>query len=264
MTELTVDQSQPTRENKDVASGFSAAPWPLIRRILEVVGWLALAGLIYVGVSSIFARGIFLLDAFSQTNPEASMNAFDIRYYQSAVTTVMHLIPGLFIAFLGPLQFIPTIRKRWLRFHRISGAVFILSGVIGSVSGIIIGVFDPFLGVSGAGFNESMATAFFSVYILFCLAMAVFRIRKRMIAEHREWMIRSFSIMMGIATERLLIGVVQTFNPEVEFGVLFGTTFWMAIMINLAVAESWINLTRTPGNGVRHWKDVDAAYWRSR
>jgi len=39
---------------------------------------------------------------------------------------------------------------------------------------------------------------------------------------------------------------------------LFGTTFWMAAVTNMAGAEIWIVLTRTPGNGARHWKDVDA------
>jgi len=40
--------------------------------------------------------------------------------------------------------------------------------------------------------------------------------------------------------------------------VLFGTTFWMAGVINLSAAQLWISCTRTPGNGARHWKDMDA------
>jgi len=102
-----------------------------------------------------------------------------------------------------------------------------------------------------------MATAFFSTYVLFCLVMAYRRIRERKFGQHREWMVRSFALLLGIATERLMLTALQI-NTDIDMAVLFGTTFWMAITANMAAAEIWINLTRTPGNGARHRKDVDA------
>ena len=47
-------------------------------------------------------------------------------------------------------------------------------------------------------------------------------------------------------------------HPGIDIAVLFGTTFWMAAVTNLGAAELWISFTRTPGNGARHWKDMDA------
>jgi hypothetical protein len=112
------------------------------------------------------------------------------------------------------------------------------------------------MGFTGQGFNEAMATAFLSAYVFFCLTMAIYRIRNKRIGPHREWMIRGFALMTAIATERLLLIAFQA-TLDVDIGILFGTTFWMAAILNLAVAESWINLTRTPGNGTAHWKDLD-------
>jgi uncharacterized membrane protein len=86
--------------------------------------------------------------------------------------------------------------------------------------------------------------------------MAYSRIRKRMFGQHREWMIRSFALLLAIALERLMLTFLQI-TTGIDIAVLFGTTFWMAAVTNMAAAETWIALTRTPGNGARHWKDVD-------
>ena len=82
-------------------------------------------------------------------------------------------------------------------------------------------------------------------------------IRAKNIGTHREWMIRSWALMLAIATERLMLGVLMS-STDIGIGILFGITFWMAVTTNVAAAEIWINLTRTPGNGNRHWKDLDA------
>ena len=241
--------------NNSLPGDYSSHPWPKIRTRLEVLGWVMVIFLALTGLSSVIGRAIFLVTAFA--NPEMKMNAFDVRYYVNHFAAISHLIPAAFIAILGPLQFIRPLRKRYLKAHRWSGRIYILSGTIGAFSAIAIGVFNPFMGISGQGFNEAMATAFLSAYVLFCLYMAYNRIRYKMIGAHREWMIRSFALMLAIATERTILGALL-FTTGVEIGVLFGTTFWMAALINLVVAETWIVITRTPGNGAQHWKDVDA------
>ena len=102
-----------------------------------------------------------------------------------------------------------------------------------------------------------MATTFFAAYILFCLYKAYGTARAKQFAPHREWMIRSWGLMLAIATERTLLGIFLA-TTNVDISILFGTTFWLAGVINIAASEYWIHLTRTPGRGVRHWKDFDA------
>ncbi|PCH60159.1 MAG: hypothetical protein COC19_06290 [SAR86 cluster bacterium] len=243
----------------NTGANFSAAPWPAVRKVLEVAGWLAVAILVFTGLSAIFGRAAFMSDALSQpiANPEEVFDAFEIRYFNNSVATFLHLGPGFLVMVLGPMQFMRGLRKNYLNAHRWSGRVFLICGVIGALSGIAIGVFDPFMGVDGQGFNESMATAFLSAYIFFALIMAYRKIRQRQFGAHREWMIRAFALLLAIATERLMLTVLMG-ATGIDVAILFGTTFWMAGVTNLAAAEIWISLTRTPGNGARHWKDVDA------
>ena len=238
---------------------FSAAPMPSLRRGLEIIGWIAVAILVITGLTAIIGRADFMLGALAQPipNPDEVFNPFDVRYYNNALATFLHLGPGFFVMVLGPLQFMRGVRKKHIKLHRISGRVFVLSGVIGAFSGAVIGVLDPFMGITGQGFNESMATVFLSIYVLFTLTMAIVRIRQRNFGQHREWMIRAFAIMLAIATERLMLTLFMS-TTGIDVANLFGATFWMAGVINIAAGELWISLTRTPGNGARHWKDMDA------
>ena len=255
MSDLTAGETTPSEGGMD----FSAAPMPALRRGMEVVGWVLVALLVFTGLSAIFGRTGFMIGALSEpiANPEEVFNAFDIRYYTNAMATILHLGPGFFVMVLGPLQFMRGVRKKYIKLHRISGRIFVLCGIIGAFSGIAIGVFDPFMGVGDQGFNESMATAFFSLFILLSLVMALVRIKQRNFGQHREWMIRAFALMLAIATERLMLTALMA-TTGIEIAVLFGTTFWMAGVSNMAAAELWISFTRTPGNGARHWKDLDA------
>lgn len=252
MTDMTAGGGSPELE-------FSAPSARTLRKVLETGGWLMMAVLIFTGLTAIFGRGDFLIEASSQefTDPIEQFNPFDGRYVQFSPASWAHLVTGLLIFCLGPLQFIRPIRKNYLNFHRWSGRVWLVAGGIAAFSGGFIGIFQPFMGVDGQGFNESMATTFFALYTLFCMYKAYTSIRAKKIGAHREWMIRSWALMLAIATERVILGILMA-NTDIGIGVLFGTTFWMAGVINISASEIWINLTRTPGNGARHWKDLDA------
>ena len=253
MSELSIDT-----QNIDASvQTFNTNRARALRKNLEIIGWLVVAALIAVGLTSVIGRGIFVLEALAEPDPEAVFNAFDIRYLEHYIATILHLIPALLIVFIGPLQFISAIRNRYRTFHRWSGRIFLVCGAVGAATGFFIGAIYPFMGVDGQGFNESMATTAIALYTWFCLYKAYTSIRMRRIGKHREWMIRSWSIMLGIATERVILGIFMA-STDIGMGVLFGATFWMAAAINISVAEYWIHLTRTPGNGARHWKMIDA------
>ncbi len=220
---------------------------------LEITGWVLVLMLIALGLSSVLTRGVFLVEAM--LDPDAVFNAFDVRYVEHPLATLFHLVPSLVIAVVGPLQFVRRFRQRQPLLHRLCGRAFVICGLVAAASGFYVGVFYPFGGLDGPGFNQAVATTVFAAFTAFCLVRAYLSIRARNIAAHREWMIRSWALMLAIATERTFLGLLLA-TTNVDMTVLFGTTFWMAGVLNVAVAEVWINLTRTPGRGARHWKDA--------
>ena len=222
----------------DVAIADSAHPFEAdrnLRRVLEVVGWVLVAAMLGTGLISVFTRMFFMGEATG--TPADTYDAFNVRYVLNPLVTWLHLLPALCIAATGPLQFIRRVRNKKRQLHRVSGRIYLTCGVIGAFSGLYLGAVHPFSGWQGPGANEGFATIFFASFTLFCLVKAYTTVRRRQFAAHREWVIRSWALMLGIGTERILLGVMLTVT-EIDIAVLFGLTFWMAAAINIPVPSN--------------------------
>jgi uncharacterized membrane protein YozB (DUF420 family) len=145
---------------------------------------------------------------------------------------------------LGPLQFMPGIRARYLRFHRWSGRIYIASAYIVGISALIMSLVLSPIG----GINQAAATILFAILFLVSLSKAWWFILRRQASLHREWMIRAFSIGLAIGTIRPIMVLFFAFSglPPQTF---FGTAFWIGFTLHTLAAEIWINYTRiTPSS----------------
>lgn len=69
-------------------------------------------------------------------------------------------------------------------------------------------------------------------------------------------MIRTFALMLGVATQRVLM-IILTVLTGIGREPMFAPAMIAGMIINIVVAEYWIALTKNPGSGHRHWKDLD-------
>src|SRR5690606_35633929 len=120
------------------------------------------------------------------------------HYVNHAALTLLHVVPGTLFLLLGPLQFISGIRQRWPWLHRLTGMVFILSGLTFACTALLIDLTFPTFG----GPFKRLAVWVFSGAQIFTLLVALSAIRRRQIARHRAWMVRAFAIGLGISTMR--------------------------------------------------------------
>src|SRR3989440_3399675 len=176
------------------------------------------------------------------SNPAAArFAALDDVFAHFPILTLIHIAPGLLFMTLGPLQFSSTIRANYLRWHRLSGRIFVACGVVIGTSALVMSFGMPAIG----GFNQAAATTLFATFFLFALCKAFWHIRRREIMLHREWMIRAFSVGLAVATIRPIIGM---FFATSRFSGLtphefFGTGFWIGFVLHLIAAETWIHAT---------------------
>ncbi len=176
------------------------------------------------------------------SNPVAAQfAALDDLFAHYPILTLIHIVPGLLFMLLGPLQFSSTIRARHLRWHRWSGRVLVVCGVVIGISALVMSLGMPAIG----GFNQAAATTLFASFFLFALCKAFWYIRRREIPLHREWMIRAFSIGIAVATIRPIVGM---FFATSRFSGLtphefFGIAFWIGFVLHLIAAEAWIHAT---------------------
>jgi uncharacterized membrane protein len=179
------------------------------------------------------------------SNPRlAQFAALDDLFARYPILTLVHIVPGLLFMILGPLQFNPTIRARHLRWHRLSGRVFVVCGLVVGISALAMSFGMPAIG----GVNQAAATTLFGTLFLFALCRAFWHIRRGEVARHREWMIRAFAIGLAVATIRPIIGMFFASSPFTgltprEF---FGIAFWIGFVVHLIAAETWIHATAAP------------------
>ena len=200
------------------------------RIVWGVVIFLAVAG-----VGLVVGRSLAMIQS-SRTGVPPS-EPYDLLFVQHRFTTLLHIVPGFLFMVLGPLQFVKRIRSRHIRLHRWSGRILLLSVAFLGFSALQMG-FRAF-----GGANEAAATIFFASVFLFAFGKALFHIRRREMAAHREWVIRGFSIGMGIVTTRPVVGLFFAFT-DLQLAEVLGIAFWIAFSLHLIAAEVWIHLTR--------------------
>lgn len=221
------------------------------QRYVQRTVWGAVILLALIGVAIVVRRAAQLTPVLinGYTPPAAGANraavsfaALDDLFARYPALTLIHIIPGLIFVVLGPLQFSQTLRTRHLHWHRRSGRVFLVCGVMVGVSALVMSFGMPAIG----GVNQAVATTLFAVFFLFALGTAFRHILRREIAQHREWMLRAFAIGLAVATIRPIIGIF--FATSAVSGLapaeFFGTGFWIGFVLHLIAAEAWINWTR--------------------
>jgi uncharacterized membrane protein len=163
---------------------------------------------------------------------------FDRWFATHPALTLLHVVPGGVFLALAPLQFSARVRGRHARFHRWLGRVLLLAALVVGLSGLLLGALFPYGGPVAAA-AVFLAGAFF----LFALVRAFSAIRRGDAMRHREWMIRMFSVGLGIATVRV-VGLMVTVVTRGGFQETAGAVFWVGWVSTFAAAELWIRHTR--------------------
>lgn len=205
-------------------------------KIASTAGWIA----IILSVLIMLASGALRLTLMSQD--AATADDFDVRYIQHPWASLIHIIPGVLFLTFAPLQFIARIRQRRINFHRGLGKVLVTCAAMSGVASLLVTFLFPAFG----GISTQSATGFAGVLFLFSLSMAIRHMLKKEFRQHREWMVRTFALAMSVAVMRIFLILLRS-SMGLSTEEAFGAAFWLAIGVNLLVAEAWINYTRRPG-----------------
>ena len=196
------------------------------QKTLIFFGWMLIVLLAVIGVMA----------SLAQIPPGG--DSYNDGFAENPVTTLLHVIPGILFMVLGPVQFSKKIRANYPVYHRWAGRLFVTACVIIGFSGLTMVIVFPF-----AGLNEQLSIFSFAALFLYSLSRAFGHIRRKEIAAHREWMIRVFSIGLGISLVRILILVLllTTNIQQIDF---FAWTFWAGFSMTWLSGEFWIRYTR--------------------
>jgi hypothetical protein len=203
----------------------------VIATLLVVIGLAAVGRRAYV---LLFPPQLSLQPAGSRLAAAASLDA---GFRAHRTLTFLHIIPAALFLSLVPFQFVDSIRRKHITWHRWTGRILVALGAIVGVSALVMSFT---MNIGGA--SETAATTLFAILFLVFLRLGFWNIRRRRIAVHREWMIRAFGVALGVATTRPIVGVffaASRLSPH-EF---FGAAFWLGFTTTLLAAEFWIHYT---------------------
>jgi uncharacterized membrane protein len=169
--------------------------------------------------------------------PEFAQIQLD-KIAERPILEALHRLGGTVLLVAGLMQFSTRLRRERPKLHRLTGYTYILLAISAGISGLYFGLLDPFGGV-----NEAIPAAVFGLALIVETAVALSYARRRSFEIHREWMVRSYALVLGPMMIRIIyIPTWALFGvPERESIVI---SFWAGWLLNVAVAEWWIAARR--------------------
>ena len=154
----------------------------------------------------------------------------------------LHITGAAVALLVGPWQFVRGLRSRAPAVHRTMGHLYVAGVLVGGVAGGAIALGTASGPVAGSGFL-ALAVAW-----LVTTAVALQKIRRRDVAAHQRWMLRSFALTFAAVTLRLYLGI--TGAGGVDYDTAYRVIAWVAWVPNLVVMELWVRSRLRRGSEV--------------
>jgi uncharacterized membrane protein len=158
---------------------------------------------------------------------EASYGTY---FWPRAGWVLTHVALSLLAITIGPLQLWARIRERYWRFHRLAGRIYLIGVAGGSVAAIGLSL--------TAGFTPAYRSGLFFLALAWMgtTGMAFAAIRRRKIAQHREWMIRSYVVTFSFVTFRVVRDIFVA-NGLGTFEEMLVVMSWASWAVPLLITE---------------------------
>lgn len=145
---------------------------------------------------------------------------------------IVHVGGAATALLLGPLQFLPVVRRRWPLVHRRVGRAYMVGCLAGGAAAVILAAGVSTGPVAGTGFG------LLGVLWIYVTAQGWVTARARRFSEHRRWMIRSFALTFAAVTLRLYLTTALAL--DLDFVSAYRIIAWLAWVPNAIMAEFYL------------------------
>jgi uncharacterized membrane protein len=170
---------------------------------------------------------------------DISIASYSDYYWPRRAGLLFHLAGGLTAIVAGLVQIWLGLTNRVSQLHRVLGKVYGAGVLIGSIGGFYLAFTIP----------ESLAykSGLFTLNIawLVTTGMAIYAIRTRRIQQHRDWMIRSYTVTFAFVTYRLGTTLLRNWMhlPGTEVAdAIDNIMAWACWAVPLVLVEPFIQL----------------------
>jgi len=177
---------------------------------------------------AIYAYGVLPLGSLVHPDMKANFLAHSTGIYTHAFASSVALV-------LGPFQFSTRLRQKHTAIHRWLGRAYLAVGVlVGGLSGLYMSQY------AFGGLFARLGFAALAGLWLYTGFRAYLAIRRGRIVEHRQWMVRNFSLTFAAVTLRLYLPASMA--AGIEFAIAYPIIAWLCWVPNVVFAEWRYNI----------------------
>ena len=167
--------------------------------------------------------------------PTGNLPEDAIKFVVVPVVLFGHALAGALFGLLGPVQFAGVLKRRFGRWHRVSGRVFVAAGMLLALSSLRLLWQFP----DASTWVLALARLVAGFGLAAALAIALAAIRRHQVDRHKAWMIRAYAIGMGSATVSLIMLPIFLVTGDPVEGYATDLVFVASWAINIGIAE-WV------------------------
>jgi Predicted membrane protein (DUF2306) len=189
-------------------------------------GWLVMT------LCSVFIAGF--VTRYLTFDPDVYFSEQRETYLRLQLAIGIHVGCGVLALLIGPFQFARRLRQWFVRAHRVTGAVYVASATGLAVSGLVLAPTAYTGPVAATGF------ALLGVATLFTTWTALRMVLAHRYAEHRRWMIYSFSLIWAGVMLRIWVPIYLVLTGvglvDFSFETAYAAIAWLCWVPNLLLA----------------------------
>lgn len=146
----------------------------------------------------------------------------------------IHITTSIVALVIGPFTLSTKFRERNINRHRIVGRIYMVGILLGGVSGLYLSFYAT------GGLVAKLGFGLLSILWLASAYQALHRVKNKQIKDHRNWMIRNYSLTFGAVTLRIWLPLFIVLFGIERFELSYAIIAWLAWVPNLILAELFI------------------------
>ena len=200
--------------------------------------WFLLIGLLVITIIPCVTGALRLVEI----NTSVALLPVNPRIELLPIPAVFHIFSSIIYCIVGAFQLLPSIRRHFLKWHRLAGRLLVVAGIISAVSGLWMTHYYPLpqeLQGNLLYFVRIIVGSLMVVYIVLGLSAVL----NRKISQHSAWMIRAYALGLGAGMQALVV-IPWSLTVGEPSGFTLDILMTLAWGINIAVGEWFISQQR--------------------
>ncbi|MGN5650436.1 DUF2306 domain-containing protein [Bacillus sp. Brlt_9] len=153
----------------------------------------------------------------------------------------VHITTSILALVIGPFSLSEKFREKNINRHRLIGRIYLVGILLGGISGLYLAFFATGGLVAKLGFGLLSSLWLVTAY------QALMTVKNKKIQDHRNWMIRNYSLTFGAVTLRIWLPLFIVLFGIEHFERCYAVISWLAWVPNLIIAELYLRRRTNKG-----------------